>query len=84
MKIFTILLSLNFIIGVPYVAGRGIDNIFWKSRAALIQAEENIAFGGDLHLGADEIIANHTLMSAKFKEIDEGSFNFSNTKIQLR
>ena len=77
-SIVSILMGLNLMIGVPLVDSRGIGDYYWKSRAALLQAEENIAFGGDLNLGEDEILANDTLMSAKFKEIDEGSFKFYN------
>ncbi|XP_033208738.1 adenosine deaminase 2-like [Belonocnema kinseyi] len=71
----TIIFSLQLITGVPIIFDRGVDDYYWKLRADLLQSEESIAFGGDLHLDENEICANHILMCAKYKEIDEAFYN---------
>ena len=72
-----ILLCLNWVIDscIPLVIARQIGD-YWTKRAELIREEENLSFGGDLILNENELLANHTLMSAKLKEIEEGLFIF--------
>ena len=72
-----ILLCLNWVIDsyITLVIAQGIGE-YWTKRAELIREEVNLSFGGDLILNENELLANHTLMSAKLKEIDEGLFLF--------
>ena len=72
-----VLLSCNWVIGIfiELVEARGIGD-YWLKRAYLIREENRISFGGDIPLTENEMLTNYTLMSAKVKEIDEGSLNF--------
>ncbi|XP_043465579.1 adenosine deaminase 2-like [Leptopilina heterotoma] len=67
----SILLTLKWVIGIPVIVNRDIDD-YWSKRANFIREEESVAFGGDVPLQKNEFLMNYTLMSAKFMEIDEG------------
>lgn len=71
--ILSILLTLKWVIGIQVIVNRDIDD-YWTKRANFIREEESVAFGGDVPLQKNEFLMNYTLMSAKFMEIDEGSF----------
>lgn len=47
-------------------------NSYELKRREILKSEEDMAFGGTILLEGNEKLANDCLMTAKFREIDEG------------
>lgn len=71
LKINIILVSFHQAILQIWATPIDLKN-YESKRREILQFENGMAFGGSLVLEGDEKLANECLMTAKFKELNEG------------